>query len=128
MHSSSFLYPLCSYDSSAYSWEKSSRPAMQLQTRHTPSHRMCSLWSSSRDKMSCHCWCVSSQTLDPWIFLKRQIIELKTQKLMLTSKILPTNIEKAVFSNIYALQNEILRRIMPEMDSFSVEFGIRVLA
>lgn len=47
---------------------------------------------------------------------------------MLTSKILPTNIEKAVLSNIYALQNEILRRIMPEMDSFSVEFGIRVLA
>lgn len=47
---------------------------------------------------------------------------------MLTSKILPTNMEKAVFSNIYALRNEIPRRIMPEMDSFSVEFGIRVLA
>lgn len=84
--------------------------------------------SSSRDKMSCHCCCVSSQTLDPWILLKRQIIELKTPKLMLTSKVLPTNMEKAVFSNIYALRNEIPRRIMPEMDSFSVEFGIRVLA
>lgn len=46
---------------------------------------------------------------------------------MLTSKILPTNIEKAVFSNIYALQNEILRRIMPEMDSLSAELGVHVL-
>ena len=56
------------------------------------------------------------------------MIELKTQKLTFTSKILPTNIEKAVFSNMHALQNEILRIILPEMDSFSVEFGIRVLA
>lgn len=58
--------------------------------------------------------------LDPWIFLKRQIMQLETQKLLLTSKILPTNIEKVVFSNIYALQSEILRRITAEMDSFSV--------
>ena len=128
MHFPSFLYPLYSYHPLACRWDKGSRPAMQLETLHTPSYRMYSLYSSSRDKRTCHCWCVSSQTLDPWIFLERQMIELKTQKLTLTSKILPTNIEKAVFSNIYALQNEILRKIMPEMDSFSVEFGICVLA